>query len=353
MIKKILNWLNYHSVSVFTKIHFRKQAKNYCEKNHIKEIDTDYKQEIDRYWKKYIKNRTTVFHRWYSGANGIKDARYIPEDFFYDVVERYFNDMTLEPAYTDKGMFKKLYPDLKQPYTVIVNMNGNFYDEEYNLISESEAADIVSRVERYVIKPTRDSGGGKNVSFIKDTFGDTHRVVKLFMEYKKDFIIQLPLVQHSNLAELHKESINTIRVMSFFEDGEVSIISTIIRMGVGDSCVDNECSGGINCGVNADGSLSSVAYDGSGKTYPVHPQGCEFSKGRIPSYDKIVDVIKTQHKKMPYFGLISWDFTVDETETPVMIELNLSWCGLNFHQLHHGPLFGERTDEILGKIVKE
>lgn len=82
MIKKILNWLNYNSVSVFTKIHFRKQAKNYCEKNHIKEIDTDYKQEIDRYWKKYIKNRTTVFHRWYSGANGIKDARYIPEDFF-------------------------------------------------------------------------------------------------------------------------------------------------------------------------------------------------------------------------------------------------------------------------------
>ena len=56
---------------------------------------------------------------------------------------------------------------------------------------------------------------------------------------------------------------------------------------------------------------------------------------------------------MPYFGLISWDFTVDQEENPVMIELNLRWCGLNFHQLHHGPLFGDRTTEILNKVTNK
>lgn len=352
LLKNLLKWLNYESVSVFARFHFRKQAKKYCEKNNIPQIDKEYQKEIKKFWKRYEMFPSTVFHRWYTGANGIKDVKYIPENYFYDVIERYYNDMTLEPAYVDKGMFKKLYSEIKQPTTVLLNMNGIFYDDNYNVISVEDACALLRKQERVIIKPTRDSGGGKNVKFIVANNFDDSACLELFREYGKDYIIQLPLKQHPQLAALHKESINTIRVMSMLENGDVSILSTIIRMGVGDACVDNECSGGINCGVDESGHLSDVAYDGSGKVYKRHPQGFEFSKGYIPSYDEILSVIKTQHKKLPYFGLISWDFTVDENEEPVMIELNLSWCGLNFHQLHHGPLFGDRTEEILNKTSK-
>lgn len=352
-MKNILNWLNYNSVSIFARYHFRKQASEYCKQNNIPDIDSNYKNDIKKYWTKYEKHPSTIFHRWYTGCNGVRDVRYIPENFFYDVVERYFNDMSLEPAYTDKGMFGKLYSDIKQPETVLINMNGIYYDKNYNVISYEEACKNFLSNKRVVIKPTRDSGGGKNVNFIDASKSNEEDCHKLFDNYGKDFIVQLPLKQHSQLAALHRESINTIRVMSVLKDGEVSIVSTIIRMGVGKSCVDNECSGGINCGVDENGHLSDVAYDASGKVYKVHPQGFEFNTGIIPSYDKVVKIIKEQHKKMPYFGLISWDFTVDELGDPVMIELNLNWCGLNFHQLHHGPLFGDRTDEILNEIFSK
>lgn len=350
-LKNILNWLNYNSLSIFARYHFRKQAKNYCNKNNVPNIDGLYSKEIKKYWAKYEKHPSTIFHRWYTGCNGIKDVRYIPENYFYDVIEQYYNDMSLEPAYVDKGMFKKLYSDLKQPETVIVNMNGIFYDEDYNVISNKEAITRLKQVDRVIIKPTRDSGGGKNVRFVNTKDFSDDKCCELFNSYGKDFIVQLPLKQHPDLAALHKESINTIRVMSLLEDGKVSILSTIIRMGVGDACVDNECSGGINCGVDQDGHLSDIAYDGSGKIYKQHPQGCVFNTCTIPSYNKIIEVIKKQHKKLPYFGLVSWDFTVDPEGNPIMIELNLNWCGLNFHQLHHGPLFGDRTDEILNCIT--
>ena len=352
-LKKILKWLNYVSLSVFARVHFRRQAKEYCNKNGICQIDSDYKKEIKKFWKKYEKFPSVIFHRWYTGVNGIKDVRYIPEDYFYDVIERYYNDMTLEPAYVDKGMFKKLYSDIKQPTTVLLNMNGIFYDEEYNVISEESACKLLRQQTRVIIKPTRDSGGGKNVKFITVANFERKQCLEIFNEYGKDYIIQLPLKQHPQLAALHKESINTIRVMSMLENGEVSILSTIIRMGVNGACVDNECSGGINCGVDINGHLSEVAYDGSGKIYTRHPQGFKFDKGYIPCYEKILSVIKEQHKKLPYFGLISWDFTVDENENPIMIELNLSWCGLNFHQLHHGPLFGDKTEEMLNKVNRK
>lgn len=181
LIKKIIKWINYKSVSIFCRFHFRAQVKKYCDDNGYKDIDSVYKNDIKNYWNKYVKHPSTDFHRWYKGANGIKNVKYTFEDFFYDVIERYYDGVVLEPAYSDKGMFKMLYPDMHQP----------------------------------------------------DTF------------------------------------------------------------------------------------------------------------------------IKVQYRKMPCFGLASWNFTIDGIGTPNMIEVNLSWCGLNFHQLHHGLLFGDKINEIIEKVVRK
>lgn len=350
LLKNVLKWINDFSVTIFARFHFRKQAKKYCSKNSIPRIEENYACDIKEYWREYVFLPTTVFHKWYSGCNGIKDIRYIPEDFFYDVIERHYNDMSLEPAYVNKGMYRILYPEIKQPVTVFVNMNGIFYDANYVLITRTEAVSMLKQVEKVIIKPTRDTGGGRNVQLIKTRDIDEEKCSNLLREYIKDYIVQIPVEQHPDLAIIHKESLNTIRVMSMLENGNVLILSSVLRMGIGNSFVDNECSGGINCGIDESGHLSKVAYDGSGKIYSKHPQGFEFGQGIIPNYDRIINTIKDQHKKLPYFGLISWDFSIDVDGAPVMIELNLRWCGLNFHQLHHGPLFGDRTDEILKKV---
>lgn len=351
VLKNILGWMNKYSVTVFCRIHYRNQAKRYCKKNNIVEINSDYSKQAKEYWKKYGQNISTIFHQWYSGCNGIKDPRYIPEDLFYDKIERFFNNVELEQAYVDKGMYGLLYSSIKQPTTIIVNINGVFYDDKYNIICEEEVLKKLNEANAFVIKPTRDSGGGKNVRFI-NLDKESVDLIELLRQYSKDYIVQKPLVQHPVLASIHKESINTIRAMSIHEDGKVRIVSTVLRIGVGDSNVDNECSGGINCGVSTDGYLSDVAFDGSGKKYDKHPQGFIFKNGYVPSYTKIIDIIIEQHKKMPHFGLISWDFTVGEDGEPIMIELNLRWQGLNFHQLHNGPLFGADTENILGKVFR-
>ena len=39
LLKKLLKWLNNESVSVFARFHFRKQAKEYCEKNNMTRAD--------------------------------------------------------------------------------------------------------------------------------------------------------------------------------------------------------------------------------------------------------------------------------------------------------------------------
>lgn len=53
---------------------------------------------------------------------------------------------------------------------------------------------------------------------------------------------------------------------------------------------------------------------------------------------------------MPHFRLISWDFAVDIDHEPVMIEANLRYGELDFHQLNNGPLFGKDTRKILDEV---
>lgn len=48
-----------------------------------------------------------------------------------------------------------------------------------------------------------------------------------------DIVVQLPIKQHSEMAKLHQELINTIREFSFLtKDGTIRIYLVIVRMGI-------------------------------------------------------------------------------------------------------------------------
>ena len=50
--------------------------------------------------------------------------------------------------------------------------------------------------------------------------------------------------------------------------------------------------------------------------------------------------------------MISWDFAVDESGEPVLIEMNINYGELDFHQLCNGPIFGDQTKEIVKEVIE-
>ena len=48
--------------------------------------------------------------------------------------------------------------------------------------------------------------------------------------------------------------------------------------------------------------------------------------------------------------LISWDFAIDENGEPMLIEMNISYGELDFHQLCNGPIFGDKTEDVLNEV---
>ena len=64
-------------------------------------------------------------------------------------------------------------------------------------------------------------------------------------------------------------------------------------------------------------------------------------------------VMKLAGRMFTSSRLISWDFAVDPQGEPVLIEVNLTYGGVLVHQLCNGPIFGDRTEDILSRVYHQ
>ncbi len=72
-----------------------------------------------------------------------------------------------------------------------------------------------------------------------------------------------------------------------------------------------------------------------------------FADAIIPNFRNVIDFAKTAHTQIPNIRLAGWDICLNESNNPVLIEVNTSWPGIFYEQLCSGPIFGKRTDEVI------
>ena len=171
--------------------------------------------------------------------------------------------------------------------------------------------------------------------------------------YEKDYIVQAIILQHPEFDRVHKGSVNTIRITTLLMPERVYVLSSVLRMGVNASRIDNATAGGITAGINADGSLKEYAttYYSGEKLYK-HPQGLVFDGFDVPSYDKALILAILGASLIPHFRLVSWDIAIDVNGDAVLIESNMRKGSINFHQFNNGPLFGDLTERVLNEVFQ-
>lgn len=344
----------------------RNMYLNLLYKFKVNKILKNYKnKKLSRSNKKIIYNFFgKINYKWhllYTAVNNSFDKNYIPEDIFYTKIEPILNNFNLVEAYSDKNMYSVHFDHNFLPLTIIRNINGIFYDSDNKVIDIKKASEILQKNDsNFFIKPSIDTGGGKNVQKIKIINREIYLNgnIILFKElndlYKKDYLIQKEVKQSKTISKIYPYSVNTIRIMTLFFENEVSVLSAVLRFGNNKSVIDNQAAGGISSGINKEGFLNNFAVDKFGNKYFKHPYtNSKFEGIRIPNYEKVIDFVSTAHIKFPYFRLISWDIALNEYNEPIFLEMNLKSQEINFHQMNNGPLFKEKTLKILAfcKII--
>lgn len=313
-------------------------------------LTSEQKKQIRTFWKPY-KKISTRWCKYYSTKNGKFDPRYIPNTPYYTKIDQYFNNRRLGYGFNDKNYYSKIFAGIPQPKCVIRKINGLIFDEHYHQLTIEDAAKRIFAEQEVICKPSLETGSGRGILFLK-TDRD-QQFIKDFLRNKKydDYIIQKIIQQHNDLAKIHPTSINTIRIASILLDDGVHILSSCLRMGTGNSRIDNVTSGGISCGIKEDGCIDKFAYTYySGEKSDRHPQGMIFDGFKIPSFDKACDLVRKAHPIIAHFRLVSWDIAIDQNGEALLIEANMRKGGLNLLQFNNGPLFGDLTKKILDEV---
>ncbi len=308
-----------------------------------------FRSQVLAFWNKYGIRPGKMWYDLYCFKNGEYDPRYIPEDIYWQKIYPALNKPSFRNAYTDKCFYGQLFPYLKQPSTILKSSNHCFYDGADNIISFNQAKNLLNSEESFVIKPAIHSGEGVDIFFYDRNRDASYNpdIQNLMESFGTNYIVQAVATQHEVLKAIHPDSLNTIRVISFLFRGQVHISSSILRMGVGGSRLDNVSAGGLACPVYPGGQLGEKAINKQSQWTKSHPSGTVFADIAIPSFDRVLSAISRAHKCIPHFRIIGWDFSIDEVGDPVFIEYNGA-PGMN--QVSCGPIFGDLTESILDTI---
>lgn len=336
-----------------------KMQQSYCRAN-IKEGDSvltpAQRKEIREYWEKisFAYDYCEDWCEMYTAKTGMYSPYYIPNELHYYFVENGSINFEYLRAFTDKNYLSSLFWDIKQPTTVLKRIKGLYYLNDFTPITEQQAITLLmeNSMTGFVMKPSINSWGGRSIQFVHNTALTESQAKEMLQEQGNNYIVQKLLKQSAALNVIHSESVNTMRIITILLDGEVNVLSACLRMGVGKSEVDNFSQGGVGCGIGSDGRLKPVGFDRWGNRVDCHPSGFHFENCVIPNFDGVLATVKKAAIRVPQFGVASWDFALDDENTPVLIEYNVSQGGIDIHQYNNGPLYGDKTDHIIERTFK-
>ena len=307
---------------------------------------------IDKYFSKYCKIRHAS-HAFYTDKTGVFDCRYIPDSLHHCVIDRFYNNWAAAKYLDNKCYYPLFFQDVKLPQTVAFRLNG-FWFSKYGgqCIDFEQVVNLVMNEDECFIKKATDSWGGLGVYYCQPKHLQIKGISDIINKIPCDLVIQQGIKQSQTLSRINKDSVNTIRVISLLnKDGNVKIYSSILRMGIKGSRVDNASSGGISVGINENGQLKDIAYRNDGVKYDEHPSShVKFGDITIPNYRLVKELVIRLHPRFPHFRLISWDIAIDINDEPLLIEANLCDGELDFHQLNNGPIFGDDTEIVLSEV---
>ena len=230
LYKRLHIYFNYRA----TKYQYELKVKADIARFKLPDLSKDQKRQIRDYYGQYgFEKVSTLWHRFYFGMTGLFDVRYIPKDMFYNYIEPSLNMRPMFPALTDKNIYCNLFPGVPQPLTLARNVNGHLINRKNEAIELKQIMDICKESDSIIIKPSIDSGGGKNILVLeREEFPQLEGRLRGF---GNNFIIQRFVEQHAKMKELSSTSLNTLRIHTLRLDDEIIVFRRLVRFGTGES----------------------------------------------------------------------------------------------------------------------
>lgn len=245
-------------------------------------------------------------------------------------IVRNFNEKESREKFDNKEEFNKIFDKyLKRDWLVL---NQNNYQEFLEFCKNKK---------NFIAKPL-DGSGGHGIELIdtknlKETFDYLIKNNKLLVEEK--------IIQNKEIAALNESSVNSLRIITFFDGKDVHIINSVFKIGNG-GVTDNFSSGSMYTFVE-DGKIIVPAIDRDDNVFEIHPiSKIKLVGYEIPNYDKAIELVKECSKVIPEVKYVGWDVAILDDGASI-IEGN---CFPGVYQIKSS--FLEKKEGLIPKFEK-
>lgn len=316
------------------------------------------KSRIDSYWiAHYGKKINRAWHKYYKSYTGNLDEKYFPQILYSTKLAHRLNPWHYTLVLSDKNLMTSLFSDtVCCPATYGKRCGKHYSNQSGDVVSKGQFIGELADIGKVVVKPTVGSSSGQGIKVCEIKNGvdlvSQRELTEILETYPSDFVIQQYVEQSEYLSRIYPHSVNTFRVITYIANDQIHVAPIAMRFGAQGNIVDNIHAGGLMIGIDKDGTLKEYAYLEYGERFTEHPDThIPFKNYRIPFVDRIEETAKRLHKKVPCLGMISWDFTLNEKNEVVLVEVNLKGQSVCFMQEVHGKgLFEENTPYMLSLI---
>ncbi|MDJ0335262.1 sugar-transfer associated ATP-grasp domain-containing protein [Salinibacterium sp. G-O1] len=138
----------------------------------------------------------------------------------------------------------------------------------------------------------------------------------------EQYLVEAFIVQHPKMASLSPASVNSLRLITFFDGTTVHVMEAVLRMGNG-ADVDNYGRGGMYTVLDEKTGIAGFgAFDKFANTFDEHPlTGTPIVGFQVPLYDEVLQLLDTISRIVPEIPYVGWDVAIGE-HGPVIIEGN-------------------------------
>lgn len=227
--------------------------------------------------------------------------------------------------------------------------NGGIWKETGEIFAFADLPAIFARMlgQWVIIKPIRGSSGSRIVVARVEEGGlsiggKTVPFLEFAENFKKsDYIIEERLPQHPELNAIYSGSVNTVRINTLYDGGEVVFWGAIIKLGTGQAEIDNWGKGSLCVGIDLEtGEMGTgsrdIAYSMCiAPPLSQHPDTqAQFTGVALPCWQELKEVVAKAARLAPLLPYIAWDVAITP-EGPCIIEGN-GRSDLSMVQVHGG-----------------
>ncbi len=220
------------------------------------------------------------------------------------------NDVEVAEILVDKRRFHRAF--------------GEFTGREWLDLGEADATALEQFAQRHPVLIAKEpiSREGKGVFRYHAEEITDWQVFYDDLVGKGQVLIEEAIIQHPALARYCAGTVNTTRIVSYFDGEKVHLVSRVQKFGRG-AVSDQFTWGGFFTMLDADGKAVGKGHSGKNNTfYPVHPDsGVSIPDFQVPMWEEVVALVDRAARVLPAVPYVGWDVAVTP-DGPVLIEGN-------------------------------